>query len=283
MNSIAVRYSKARKLGGRTVTIVALFALAVLFIFPIVWTLLMSLKHTVDALAMPPKFFFVPTGEHYLEVWGDGRFLRYAFNSVFVAFSASIVGISLATPAAYVFAKHRTRGQSYLMFGVLSTRMIPQVTFMIPFFIVFRSLHLIDTYPALILMHLTIILGFVIWLMRSYFAEIPLELEEAALADGCTYFQAFIKVMVPVAAPGLATSAIFSFIYSWNEFLYAMIVTGTTTKTIPIGVYNWVAWQEVHWGALTASAILALIPVIIVYFFVQKSLVRGLTMGAIKG
>ena len=263
-------------------TSVLLFLIALLFLFPIVWTFLTSIKQTVDALAMPPKLVFVPTGEHYRAVWGDGRFLRYGMNSLIVALAATCVGVTLASPAAYIFARYRSRGQKYLMFGILSTRMIPQVTFMIPFFIIFRRLHLIDTYPAVVLMHLTIILGFVIWLMRSYFGEVPRELEEAAIVDGCSYFQAFLRVIVPMAAPGLATSAIFSFIYSWNEFLYALIITGTRTKTIPLGVYNWVAWEEVHWGELTATAILALVPVIIVYFFVQKSLVRGLTMGAIK-
>lgn len=268
---------------GNLATSLLLFLIAIVFLFPIVWTFLTSLKLTVDALAMPPKWIFTPTMEHYLTVWGDGGFLRYTLNSFVVAFGATLIGVALATPAAYIFARYRSRGQRFLLFGILSTRMIPQVTFMIPFFIIFSTMHLIDTYPALILMHLTIILGFVIWLMRSYFAEIPHELEEAALADGCSHFQAFLLVVLPVAAPGLVTSIIFSFIYSWNEFLYALIVTGPTTKTIPLFVYNWVAWEEVHWGKLTATAMLALIPVVIVYSFVQKSLVRGLTMGAIKG
>ena len=265
------------------VTSLVLFLLVIAFLFPIVWTFLISIKQTVDALAMPPKLIFTPTIEHYLAVWGDGRFLHYGINSLVVALGATLIGVALATPAAYIFARYRTRAHKYLLFSILSTRMIPHVTFMIPFFIIFSRLRLIDTYVAIILMHLTIILGFVIWLMRSYFYEIPRELEEAALADGCSHFQSFLLVVLPVATPGLATSAIFSFIYSWNEFLYALIVTGITTKTIPLGIYNWVAWEEVHWGPLTATAMLALIPVVIFYSFVQKSLVRGLTMGAIKG
>lgn len=244
---------------------------------------MLSLKETVDALAMPPVWLFKPTFKHYLSVWGDGRFLRYGINSLIVALSATFIGISLAVPAAYIFARYKPRGQRFLLFGILSTRMIPQVTFMIPFFIVFSRLRILDTYPAIIIMHLTIILGFVIWLMRSYFLEIPVELEEAAFIDGCSHFQAFYRIILPIAAPGLATSAIFSFIYSWNEFLYAMIITGTKTKTVPLGVYNWVGWEEVHWGELTSTAVLAMIPVVIFYFFVQKALVRGLTMGAMKG
>jgi len=264
-------------------TSLILFAIAIAFIFPIFWTVMMSLKETVDALAMPPVWLFKPTFKHYLSVWGDGRFLKYGINSLIVALSATLIGVSLATPAAYIFARYKPRGQQFMLFGILSTRMIPQVTFMIPFFIVFSRLRILDTYPAIIIMHLTIILGFVIWLMRSYFMEIPVELEEAALIDGCSHFQAFVRIILPIAAPGLATSAIFSFIYSWNEFLYAMVVTGTKTKTIPLGVYSWVAWEEVHWGELTSTAVLAMIPVVIFYFFVQKALVRGLTMGAMKG
>lgn len=268
---------------GDFLTSLVLFLIAIVFMFPIIWTFLISIKQTVDALAMPPKWIFVPTIEHYLTVWGDGRFLQYGINSLIIAVSATLIGVGLATPAAYILARYRPKGDKVILFGILSTRMMPTVAFMIPFFIIFSMVHMIDTYIAVITMHLTIILGFVIWLMRSYFIDIPHELEEAAIIDGCTHFQAFLRVILPLAAPGLATSAIFSFIYSWNEFLYALIVTGNTTKTIPIGIYNWVAWEEVHWGELTATAILALIPVIIFYFFVQKALVRGLTMGAVKG
>lgn len=251
--------------------------------FPIFWTFMMSIKQTVDALASPPVWFFIPTLENYKSVWGDGRFIKYGINSLIIALSATFIGVSLGTPAAYIFARYKPRGTKIMLFGILSTRMIPQVTFMIPFFILFSRVRMLDTYPAIVIMHLTIILGFVIWLMRSYFLDLPVELEEAALVDGCNRFQAFVRVVLPIAAPGLATSAIFAFIYSWNEFMYALIVTGTKTKTIPLGIYNWVAWEEVHWGALTSTAILALIPVIIFYFFVQKALVRGLTMGAVKG
>ena len=167
--------------------------------------------------------------------------------------------------------------------AILSTRIVPPITFMIPFFIFFRKLHLIDTHISVVIMHLTIILGFGIWMMRSYFLDIPFELEESGLIDGCSYFGAFWRIILPLAAPGLATTAIFSFNYSWNEFLFALILTGLRTKTVPLGVYNWVGYEEINWGGLTATAILALIPILTFYGFVQKGLVRGLTMGAVKG
>ena len=261
-----------------------LWLLAIVYMFPIFWTITVSLKTTVDALEYPPRLLFLPTLKNYRDVWATGNFLKYCLNSVIIAVSATTIGLLLGTPAAYVLAraKYRPRGAKYILFGILSTRVIPQITFMIPFFIFFRRLHLIDTHVSVVVMQLTIILGFGIWLMRSYFLEIPVELEESAMIDGCSYFQAFSRIIMPLAGPSLATTAIFSFNYSWNEFLYALILTGQRTKTVPLGVYNWVSYEEINWGGLTAMAILALVPIITFYFFVQRGLVRGLTMGAVK-
>jgi len=256
-----------------------------MYLFPLMWTLMTSLKTRVDALSYPPKFFFIPTIVNYLEVWHESDFLKYCLNSMIIALSATFIGLILGTPAAYVLSRKRykPRGTKSLLMAVLSTRVVPQITFMIPFFIFFRKLRLIDTHIAVVIMHLTIILGFGIWMMRSYFLDIPFELEESALIDGCGYFGSFIRIIIPLAAPGLATTAIFSFNYSWNEFLYALILTGLRTKTVPLGVYNWVGYEEINWGGLTATAILALVPILVFYGFVQKGLVRGLTMGAVKG
>jgi multiple sugar transport system permease protein len=218
-------------------------------------------------------------------VWKESEFLKYSLNSLIIALSSTVIGLTLATPAAYVLSRKRykPKGSKYILFGVLSTRVVPQITFMIPFFILFRKLRLIDTHISVIIMHLTIILGFGMWMMKSYFQEIPFELEESALIDGCTYFSAFRRIILPLGAPGIATTAIFSFNYSWNEFLYSLILTGKNTKTVPLGVYNWVGYEEINWGGLTATAILALVPILIFYGFVQRGLVRGLTMGAVKG
>ncbi len=267
------------------IKIILLWILAGIYLFPLLWTFSTSLKSRVDALSYPPKFIFLPTMINYIQVWQESDFLKYVFNSAVIAISATMIGLLLGTPAAYVLARKRykPRGSKALLMGVLSTRVVPQITFMIPFFIFFRRLRLIDSHLSVIIMHLTIILGFGIWMMRSYFQDIPYDLEESALIDGCGYFTAFMRVILPLAAPGLATTAIFSFNYSWNEFLYALILTGLNTKTVPLGVYNWVGYEEINWGGLTATAVLALIPILTFYGFVQKGLVRGLTMGAIKG
>lgn len=263
-----------------TVTLL-LFTLA--FLLPILWAVLMSLKTKVDILSMPPKWIFTPTLANYKAVWGDGRFFMYAKNSLVIAGVSTLVGLVLGVPAGYTLARHRFKGNKFLLLSILSTRMMPPVAFVIPFFIVFTRMHLRDTQLSVIIMHLTFIMGFVIWMMRSYFKDIPVELEEAASVDGCSPLQTFLKIVLPLAAPGVATSAILAFVFSWNEFLYALVLTTVRAKTLPLGVYNWVAYEEIMWGELTATSVIAMIPVVIFYFFVQKALVRGLTMGAVKG
>lgn len=265
------------------VATIALIAIALAFLAPIIWAVMMSFKTRVDALAIPPKWFFTPTLDHYRAVWSDGGLLTSAKNSLIVALSTTGIGMLLGVPAAYALSRIKFRGNRFVLLSVLATRMIPPVAFIIPFFVVFTQIGLKDTIPGLVIMYLTIVLGFVIWMMRSYFVDIPKEIEEAALVDGCNRWQTFGLVVIPLSLPGLATSAIFSFIYSWNEFLYAMVLTNRHAKTLPLGIFNWVSYEEIKWGELTASAVLAMLPVIIFYFFVQRALVRGLTMGAVKG
>ncbi len=276
---------RQRKLMLKIIATILLWVFAIIYMFPLIWTVMFSFKTKVDALAYPPKIFSKFTLQNYAEVWANSDFLKYTSNSLIIAISSTLIGMLLGIPAAYILSReaYKPKSSKYILFGVLSTRIVPQITFMIPFFIIFRKLHMIDTHASIIIMHLTIILGFGIWMMRSYFLDIPYDLEQSALIDGCTYFQAFSRIIIPLAGPGIATTAIFSFNYSWNEFLYALILTGTNTKTLPLGVYNWVSYESIDWGGLTATAVLALIPIVVFYCFVQKGLVRGMTMGAVKG
>lgn len=274
-----------KKVKLRYLKTMLIFLLAVVYLFPLFWTFSISLKTQVVALSYPPKFIFNPTFANYIKVWHESDFIKYTVNSVIIALSATTIGILFGTPAAYVLSrkKYTPRGSKALLFAVLSTRIIPQITFLIPFFLFFRRFRLIDTHLAVIIMHLTIILGFTIWMMRSYFQDIPSEIEESALIDGCSYFGAFTRTILPLAGPALSTTAILAFNYSWNEFLYSLILTGVRTKTVPLGVYHWVGYESIDWGGLTATAILALIPILIFYAFVQKGFIRGMTMGAVKG
>jgi multiple sugar transport system permease protein len=276
-------YGKSRRRLKSVLATAVLILFMLISFLPIFWAVLMSLKTRVDALSMPPKWVFSPTLQNYRTVWRDSQFLSYAKDSLVIAIISTSLGMALGVPAAYALARYRIRGQNVILMSILSARMMPPVAFVIPFFVIFTRLSLRDTFAAVIIMHLSFILGFVIWMMRSYFRDIPKEMEEAALVDGCNEWQAFLKVMLPVAAPGLATSAVFAFIFSWNEFLYAMVLTTVRVKTLPLGLYQWVAYEEIMWGELTASAVLAMIPVMVFYLFVQKAMVRGLTMGAVKG
>lgn len=284
-NSIKKITMLKRKRIRKIVATVFISILALVYMFPLIWTVLFSFKTKVDSLSYPPKIFSSFTLQNYREVWANSEFLVYTKNSLIISLLTCFIGIVLGVPAAYILARplYKPKGSKFILFGVLSTRIVPQITVIIPFFILFRKVHMVDTYPSLVIMHLTIILGFTIWMMRSYFMDIPFDLEQAAMIDGCTYFQAFWKIVLPLVGPGLSSTAIFSFIYSWNEFLYALILTGTNTKTLPLGVYGWVSYESINWGGLTATAVLALIPIVIFYCFVQKGLVRGMTMGAVKG
>jgi multiple sugar transport system permease protein len=276
---------KTKKTITSFLTIIFGWILALIYLLPLIWTFMVSLKIRVDALSYPPKFFSPLTPENYFAVWASSDFLHNCYNSIIIASAATAIGLLLGTPAAYILSRRQysPKGSGIMLYGILSTRLISPITFMIPFFMFFRRLRLLDTHISIVIMHLTIILSFGIWMMRSYFKDIPYELEESALMDGCSYFDAFSRIILPLAAPGLATTSIFCFQYSWNEFFYSLILTGMRTKTIPQGVYNWVSYEEINWGGLTATAILALIPVFIFYCLVQKGLVRGMTMGAVKG
>ena len=165
---------------------------------------------------------------------------------------------------------------------ILSTRMLPQFGILIPFYIMFAKLRLLDTYIALILIYLTFVLAFAIWMMKGFFQEIPSELEDAAQVDGCTRIKAIFKIVLPLAAPGLAATSIFSIILCWNEFLFALILTGLQAKTATVAIYSFVTFREIIWGGLTAAGTLITLPILIFFLLVQKHFIRGLTMGAVK-
>ena len=225
----------------------------------------------------------------YAQVWtGTGfasqlQFKAYMANSFIVVLVSSGISIVLATLAGYSLARFRYKHRNGIAQVILYVYMFPQMLLTTPLLTLVIKMGLYNSLWSLIIVYCTFSLPYSIWMMRSYFLDIPYDLEQSALIDGCTYFQAFSKIVFPLAGPGIATTAIFSFNYSWNEFLYALILTGSRTKTLPLGVYNWVSYESIDYGGLTATAILALIPIVIFYCFVQKGLVRGMTMGAVKG
>jgi multiple sugar transport system permease protein len=248
-------------------------------VFVFVWMILTGLKTGVQNISYPPQFIFSPTLENFRAVFQQYNFFKYLMNSLIVAGFATGISLLLGLPAAYSIAKYR---QGRIGILILVARMTPFVSYLLPWYIIFRYLNLIDTYTALIITHLIITLPMVIWLMISFFESVPAELEDAAMIDGCSGLQSFLIIVLPLVRNGIATSAIISFIFSWNQFLFSLILSGPNTKTVPVAVYNFISYGKIDWAGIGAAATLIVLPVSVFAFFVRKSIVQGLTMGALK-
>lgn len=254
-------------------------ALCVPPIFVFVWMIITGLKTGVQNIAYPPEFFFKPTLENFAGVFRQHNFLRYLLNSLIIATFATLVSLVLGLPCAYSIAKYR---QGKIGIVVLIARMTPFVSYLLPWYIIFRFLGLIDTFTALTVSHLIITLPMVIWLMVSFFESVPADLEDAAMIDGCTRSQSFMRIVLPLVRNGIATSAIIAFIFSWNQFLFSLVLSGPKTKTVPVAVYSFISYGKIDWAGIGAAATLIVLPVSIFAFFVRRTIVQGLTMGALK-
>jgi multiple sugar transport system permease protein len=258
---------------------VVLFFFIVIMMLPIIWLVLMSLKTEADALAMPPKLFFVPTLQHFREVIGSPGLLRSLGNSAFVGAASLTLALLIGVPAAYGLVRYRFMFRQSLAMSILVTRMAPPVGMLIPFYLMYRAAGLLNTYPALILAHAAMNLPIITWMLSGFFKDIPRELEEAAYLDGCSSFGAFLRITLPLAMNGIITVGILGFLFSWNELMFATTLTGTATKTAPAAISNFLLYQEVKWGPLTAAAVTVIIPALGFVGFAQKHLLKGLTSG----
>jgi len=255
----------------------------VIALTPYFWMFLTSIKTRAEALAGSPLWFFRPTWEHYPEVFIHKHYLPLVKNSVVVALSTTLLSLVAGAPAAYVFARQQFAGKEDLFFFFLTTRMAPAISVVVPMFLLFGKLGLLDSLYAVILAHSSFNLSLVVWMMRGFFEEIPPEVDEAAQIDGNTRAGTFVRVLLPMAAPGIAATAVLCFILSWNELLYAMILTAFESRTLTVGIPGLVTPHGTLWGQVAAVAMVATLPIVIFTFFVQKHLVRGLTFGAVKG
>jgi len=254
-------------------------ALCVPPLFVFAWMIMTGLKTGVQNIAYPPEFLFTPTLENFKAVFEQHNFFRYLMNSLIIATLSTGLSLVLGLPAAYSIAKYR---QSKIGIIILLARMTPFVSYLLPWYIIFRYLKLIDTYTALTLTHLIITLPMVAWLMVAFFESVPAELEDAAMIDGCSRLKTFLIIVLPLVRNGIATSAIMSFIFSWNQFLFSLILSGPQTKTVPVAVYNFISYGKIDWAGIGAAATLIVLPVSVFAFFVRKTIVQGLTMGALK-
>jgi len=273
----------ARRSMRKLLTSVILYAAVILviapFMFVFLWMFLSSFKTGVQQTAYPPVFIFKPTLNNYFEVFQRVPFVSYAVNSVIVSVSATVLGLVFGLPAAYSIARWK---QSRLAVAILVSRMVPWISFLLPWYLLFSAFGMVDTYPALILTHLIITMPMIIWLMIAFFEDVPTELEDAALIDGCSRLGVLLRIAAPLASPGIVASSILVVIYSWNNFIFSLILAGRKTMTLPVAVYGFMSYQEMNWGGITAAATLITLPVLVLAFVIQRHLIKGLALGGVK-
>jgi multiple sugar transport system permease protein len=259
-----------------------LLVVIVVCVFPFYWMVTTSFKEQAAILSPTPQFIFHPTLGNYTTAFQKFDIGASLVNSLIVALSTTAISLTLGTPAAYAIARFEFKGKRDLWFWFISNRMISPIVVALPFFLIARQFRLLDTQLVLILIYLTFNVPIVVWICADQFRNIPKELDEAATLEGYSSFGIFWRIALPLAAPGIAVSAIFSFIFSWNELLYALVLTRTNAKTAPVVATSFLSGYELPWGQIMATGTLVALPVIIFSIIVSRQLVRGLTMGAIK-
>jgi multiple sugar transport system permease protein len=264
-----------RALAFRRAAALGVFALV---LFPVMWLLQMSVRPVDDVLGAG---VFTPTLAHYRSLW-TGNFPGSFVNSIIVSTVSTVLALALGVPAAYTLARARLRRSHAVRFWILATRMAPPIAFTIPFFLAFKVSGLIDTRLGLIIVYLTFNLALVIWMMQTFFETVPTALEEAAWIDGCGPWEAFWRIALPLAAPGLGATGVLCFIYSWNDFFFALVLTRTQAVTAPVAIVNFMQYEGWEWGKIAAGAVLVMLPVLAFTFVVRRYLVAGLTAGGVK-
>ena len=263
-------------------TIAAL--LLAIWVVPVAWALLTSFKSERDVLAYPPLVIFEPTLANYREVlFGSASILPNLLSSVIVAGSATLLTMVFAIPAAYALARLALPAKRAGGFYVLATQMLPPVGLIIPYYLILQKIGALDTYSGMVVIYLTFSLPFAIWLMVSYFEDVPLEMEEAALLDRAGRWRALWYVILPQVRGGIAVTMIFVFLNAWNEFLFAVVLAGNRVRPVTVAMFNFISVEQTQWARLAAGAMLAMAPVIILGLIAQRHIVKGLTVGAVKG
>ena len=280
--------------GSQPVAYAILILWTLIAILPIAWIYVSSVKEQRDVFSLPPKLTFPPTLQHYEEVLGiqsvedrvapsPSSFPRNLLNSIIISLGTAALALPTGSLAAYALARFNIPGRQYWLMGIVCSIMVPPIVLLVPIYTIWARLGLLDKHAGLILAYTTFALPFVIWVMRSFFLEIPVDLEEAALVDGCTRGSAYWHVVLPLAAPGRATTAVFLIIFTWNEFLLASTLTGREAMTVSPAILGFVTDKAILWGKLYAASSIVLLPVIAFTLSVQRYLATGLTGGAVKG
>jgi multiple sugar transport system permease protein len=277
----AINRHRLRRLVGRAGLYFAVLMLISPAILVFLWMLSLSLKNELDNTAFPPVFIpHPPTLQNFVDVFQKNDFLNYTINTVIVSFSATGFALLIGVPAAYGIAKAGATKAAVL---ILIARITPGLSFLVPLFLLFQWMGMIGTLTPLVITHLVITVPIVVWVMIGFFEGLPAELEEAALVDGANIWQAFLHVAMPLARPGIMVGMILSFIFSWNNFIFGVVLANRETRTLPVAVYNVLTFEQISWGPLAAAALVVTAPVLLLTLLMQKEIVAGLTAGGVKG
>ena len=277
---IIFQKSRARSVWRTMVFYLLVVLITSFFLFPIAWMVMASLKNQIQNLAIPPVIFFTPTLENYQETFLQTPFPRYTWNSFVVAGGSTFLGLIVGVPAAFSIARFRKNG---FALAVLTARIMPAISYLLPWYIFFLYLGLIGSFTSLILTHLTVGFPIITWMLISAFEEIPRELEDSTLIDGGSIYTVFFRIALPLTAPAIAASAIIAFIFSWNNFLFSIVLAGASTRPLPVAIFNFVSYMNINVGGMAAAAVVVTAPPMILALLAQRYIISGLTMGAVKG
>jgi multiple sugar transport system permease protein len=274
------RARKLKSIAGKCGFALSLLALVSPAILVFLWMLSLSLKNDADNTAFPPIFIpNPPTLDNFRDVFAKNNFLLYFWNSILVTGGAVLVGLLVGVPAGYGIARAKSAKFAFL---ILIARITPALSYLIPLFLVFQLIGLNGTITALLVTHLVITVPIIVWVMIGYFENVPMELEDAALVDGASPWQGFRHIALPLARPGVIVGAILSFIFSWNNFIFSVVLGGKTTRTLPSAIYNVLTFEQISWGPLAAAALLVTLPVLLLTVVAQRQIVAGLSAGGLK-
>jgi len=252
-------------------------------LIPLAWIVLSSFKYEADQFSIPPVWFPDKlTLENYATFFGNSEFVSSLLNSFITTFFSTVIALGLGIPAAYALARFDWKHANTIAFVILLARMTPPIVMVLPFFMIARYLNTSNTYIPIVIALSFFSVPFAVWMMRGFFEEIPRSIEEAAMIDGCTRFQSLRRIILPLVLPGVSATSILCALIAWNEFLFALVLTGQNTRTLPVLVNMFVSERNIEWGVMSAAAIITVIPMVIFGLLVQNNLVKGLTMGSSK-
>lgn len=272
-----------RKRANKIAIYIAVFILALLFVCPIVWVIATSLKRPVDAASLPPTWIFKPQWNNYVEAWNNRGFSRAFFNTIFIGFGTVLVSTLAGVPMGYSLARSPIRGKQPIGVSILVLRLLPEMIFLLPLYAIYREIGLFDTWTGMILAFQIITLPFAVWLLRGFILQVPAEIEDAGRVDGCSEWELLWHITLPLIVPGIVASAMFTFITVWGSLLFPLALGYSRAETISVAIANFRGFANFRWPLMAAGSVIATIPQILFFGFIQRYLVAGLTMGSVKG